>query len=87
LNGESYRAKEFGNTAVRALAKALGDWTLWHPADCIGDTGAAAFTVSTCVAVRALAKGYAKSSRALVLGSSDDGLRGAVSLSRVSPEI
>ena len=87
LNGESYRAKEYGNTAVRALSKTLTNWALWHPADCIGDTGAAAFTVSACLGVRALAKDYARANRALVLGSSDDGLRGAVSLRRASAEV
>jgi 3-oxoacyl-[acyl-carrier-protein] synthase-1 len=85
LNGETYRAKEFGNAAARALSAIPTQWSLWHPADCIGDTGAAAFAVSACVAARALAKGYAKSERALILGSSDDGLRGAVSLRRVPP--
>lgn len=87
LNGESYRAKEYGTTAVRALAKTTASWALWHPADCIGDTGAAAFTVSACIGVRALAKDYAKTNRALVIGSSDDGLRGALSLRRASAEV
>lgn len=83
LNGEIYRAKEFGNTAARALSKIQTKWTLWHAADCIGDTGAASFAVSLCVAARALHKGYARAERAMILGSSDDGLRGAVSLRRV----
>jgi 3-oxoacyl-[acyl-carrier-protein] synthase-1 len=86
LNGEAYRAKEFGNAAARALAAIAEPWAVWHPADCIGDTGAAAFTVSVCVAVRALHKGYAKGASALVLGSSDDGLRGALSLRQVPVE-
>src|SRR5206468_12400485 len=56
LNGEVYRAREFGTTAARVLS-AVGQWSLWHPADCVGDTGAAAFTLSACLGVRALAKG------------------------------
>lgn len=86
LNGETYRAKEFGNTAARALSRIQMKWTLWHAADCIGDTGAASFAVSLCVAARALNKGYARAERAMILGSSDDGLRGAVSLRRVMEE-
>jgi 3-oxoacyl-[acyl-carrier-protein] synthase I len=86
LNGESYRAREFGNTAARVFGDMPAKWAVWHPADCIGDTGSAAFIVSACVGVQALAKGYAKSDRVMVLGSSDDGLRGAVSMRRVSVE-
>jgi 3-oxoacyl-[acyl-carrier-protein] synthase-1 len=86
LNGESYRAKEFGITAARALSAASGKWSLWHTADCIGDTGAASFAVSLCVAARALAKGVLQADRALILGSSDDGLRSVVSLHNVLAE-
>jgi 3-oxoacyl-[acyl-carrier-protein] synthase-1 len=86
LNGESYRAREFGNTASRVLAAIPATVAVWHPADCIGDTGAAAFAISTCVAAKALAKGYAKGEAVLVFGSSDDGLRGAASLRRVPME-
>ncbi len=86
LNGETYRAKEFGTTAARVLSAISTRWSVWHPADCIGDTGAAAFGVSACVGLRALAKQYAKGDRVLVLGSSDDGLRGAVSFGRVGAE-
>src|SRR5207245_7428298 len=38
LNGETYRAKEFGNTAARVLSTLPADWAVWHSADCIGDT-------------------------------------------------
>jgi len=86
LNGEVYRAKEFGTTAARVLTAIPGKWAVWHPADCIGDTGAASFAVSSCLSVRALAQGYAKCNRALVIGSSDDGLRGAAVFSRVPTE-
>ena len=82
LNGETYRSKEYGTVAARVLSVIPNSYALWHPADCIGDTGAASFVVSMCVAARALGRGYAKSNRALIFGSSDDGLRGAVSLTR-----
>jgi 3-oxoacyl-[acyl-carrier-protein] synthase-1 len=86
LNGESYRAKEFGNVAARVLSAIPVSWALWHPTDCVGDTGAAAFVISACVGVQALAKGYARSDTVLLLGSSDDGLRGAVALRRAPQE-
>jgi 3-oxoacyl-[acyl-carrier-protein] synthase I len=86
LNGETYRAKEFGAVAARVLSAIPAKWAVWHPADSIGDTGAASFAVSTCVGVRGLAKGYAKGDRVLVFGSSDDGLRGSVSLRRIPVE-
>lgn len=82
LNGETYRAKEYGVMASRALSRVASLSGLWHPADCIGDTGAASFVVATCITARGFAKGYAKGKHALVFGSSDDGLRGAVALSR-----
>jgi 3-oxoacyl-[acyl-carrier-protein] synthase I len=86
LNGETYRAKEFGTAAARVLSAVPNPFAVWHAADCIGDTGAAAFIVSACVGARALLKGYAKSDAVLLLGSSDDGLRGAVSLRRIPAE-
>jgi 3-oxoacyl-[acyl-carrier-protein] synthase-1 len=86
LNGESYRAREFGNAAARVLSTIPGPLAVWHPADCIGDTGAAAFAVSACVAARALANGYAKGDTVLLFGSSDDGLRGSAALRRIPAE-
>jgi 3-oxoacyl-[acyl-carrier-protein] synthase-1 len=50
---------------------------LWHAADAIGDTGAAAPAIALGMAARALVRGYARTTTALVLASSDDGLRGS----------
>jgi 3-oxoacyl-[acyl-carrier-protein] synthase-1 len=80
LTGESYRAKEFGTMVSRALSHLEQQWTLWHPADGIGDTGAASAAVATCMAARAIERGHAPGARALVFAGSDHGLRGAVSL-------
>jgi len=82
LNGETYRAKEFGNTAARVLSDLQPEWKLWHPAECIGDTGAASFAISACLGARSLQRGYAKTENVLVCGSSHDGLRGAAYLRR-----
>lgn len=80
LNGESYRNKEFANVVPRTMSDFKTHWNLWHPADCIGDSGAASSAVGVCLAARALQKGYARTNNVLVWGSSDDGLRGATYL-------
>ena len=41
MNGEDYWAKEWGVTHLRSKEKFSVDYKLHHPADCIGDTGAA----------------------------------------------
>ena len=84
LNGERYRANEWGLTLVRAFGEAGPPAVTWHPADCMGDSGAAAgalnLVFASLAADRRLANG-----RVLVWGSSDDGQRGAaiLDLSRV----
>lgn len=80
LNGELFRAEEFSKMVPRALSHLKSPWGVWHPADSIGDTGAAAAAISVCVGARALARGYARTNGVLVCASSDDGLRGAVCL-------
>jgi 3-oxoacyl-[acyl-carrier-protein] synthase-1 len=80
LNGELYRAEEFSKMVPRALHHLQQPWRLWHPADCIGDTGAASSAISVCVGARALARGYAGTDNVLVCASSDEGLRGSVYL-------
>ena len=80
LNGESYRASEWGTCQVILSENfsALSD--LWHPADCLGDVGTASGAVLTALAARAFVRGYAPSEKCLVLCSSDDGARGALVL-------
>ncbi len=80
LNGETYRAKEFANTVPRVLNEVKTAWQLWHPAESIGNTGAASFAISTCLGARALQRGYAGTENILIWGSSDDGLRGSLYL-------
>lgn len=75
MNGEPHRSEEVGYAFTRALAKAR--FRLWHAADAIGDTGAAAPAVGLAMASRALSRGYARTSTALVIASSDGGLKGS----------
>jgi 3-oxoacyl-[acyl-carrier-protein] synthase-1 len=82
LNGESYRSREWGYCQVR-LHDTLGSVKhLWHPADCIGDVGAATGTVIAALAARAFQRGYAPSDRSLLWTSSDNGDRAAMVLKK-----
>ena len=71
LNGERYRGLEWTLALVRGLSDLPGDADYWHPADCIGDAGAAMGALDVIWAVTALARGYAESSHVLVWGASD----------------
>ncbi len=82
LNGEPYRSEELGYLMARAFGGVQTPLRLWHAADAIGDTGAAAAAVSIAVGARALQRGYARTDGALVFASSEAGLRGTVFLRR-----
>jgi 3-oxoacyl-[acyl-carrier-protein] synthase-1 len=90
LNGDRYRALEWG----LAFSRSLGDlqWRydlptcgqFWHPADCIGDTGAASGVLNCVWTVEALRKGYALTERVLVWGASEHRLRAAAVFGRAN---
>ena len=77
LNGDRYRAIEWGLTDPRALRHLGGKVDLWHPADCIGDCGAATGLVDLIWGTEAMNKGYALNERVLVWGASENGFRAA----------
>jgi 3-oxoacyl-[acyl-carrier-protein] synthase I len=80
MNGEPYRADEFGFAALRTKAyfESASDFTA--PADCWGDVSAAGSLLHLMLAVAAAHKGYAKGPLALVWGSGETGERGAAVL-------
>lgn len=86
LNGERLRHTEWALASVRALggmdirSGGPDGAEIWHPADCIGDTGAASGIVNSVWAVTALRNGYARTDTALVWGASDGVLRAAAVL-------
>lgn len=86
LNGENYRAAEWGFAAVRLRAKdaAFDSPVLWYPAASLGDTGAASALIGCCFAVRAWQRGYAPAGRALITACDDEAVRGALALSQGS---
>lgn len=81
ISGEQYGFKE----AALALAKTIRSrkefQDIWHPADCIGETGAAALPCCLGVAYWAARKGYAPGPLVLAQASNDDGRRAALTLS------
>jgi len=78
-NGEVYRAHEW----MLALCRTLSDPVVTHPADCIGDVGAAFSPLLIGMAAIALDRGYAKSDKILVFCSSDFGARGSACIARI----
>jgi 3-oxoacyl-[acyl-carrier-protein] synthase-1 len=82
LNGERYRTLEWGIVHSRLAHLTGGFADTWHPADCIGDSGAASGAVDAAWAITALGKGYGPSAQALLWGASDGELRGAAMIAR-----
>jgi 3-oxoacyl-[acyl-carrier-protein] synthase-1 len=80
LNGERYRAEEWGFALLR-LPQVFSDPTGYDlPTSCWGDVGAASGPLAMCIAVNAAQKGYAKGSRYLIWNSSEGGQRAAAFL-------
>lgn len=82
LNGEVYRANEWGHVVARLRAEwpALADTTLWLPAASFGDTGAASALVAVCTALQAQRRRHAPAAHAVVVSSSEGPARSALLL-------
>ena len=80
LNGESYRAFEWGVTLARASERIGGSARVTHPAECTGDVGAATGGLLLATAAGAFERGWAPAGHALAWASSDDGSRVAARL-------
>jgi 3-oxoacyl-[acyl-carrier-protein] synthase-1 len=78
VSGEQYYFKEAALGLNRVLRKRKVDFELWHPAECIGEVGAASGPVCVAIARMAALKAYAPGPAALLHFSNDDGLRLAV---------
>ena len=77
MNGEPYRADEFGFTALRTKEsfESASDFTA--PADCWGDVAAAGGPLHLALATVAGSKGYGKGPFAFAWGSAEQGERAA----------
>ncbi len=82
LNGEVWRAREYGNALVELAPRGLGPAKLHHHASEIGDTGSVAFVVATALAARSLQRGYARRRDVAAFASCETGEIGGVLLRR-----
>jgi 3-oxoacyl-[acyl-carrier-protein] synthase-1 len=80
MSGEQYWFKEFELATSRLLRGRHEFMDLWHPADCIGEVGAASLPCCIAVAAMAARKGYAAGDPVLVTASNDDSRRAALVL-------
>ena len=80
LNGEPWRAHEFGTARARIAPSIWDGGEIIVPVSSTGDAGAATAGVQVAVACQALARGYAGSDSILVTSSDEDGAVGAAVL-------
>jgi 3-oxoacyl-[acyl-carrier-protein] synthase-1 len=80
LTGERWRSLEWAIVETRCLGGLRHGWQLWHPADCLGDVGAATSIVHLVLAARAFARGYGGAGGILLAASSPRGERAAVTV-------
>jgi 3-oxoacyl-[acyl-carrier-protein] synthase-1 len=79
FNGESLPSKEWGVAHLRSSSRFAMDCRVEHPADCLGDSGAALGPIMLALAATGLARGYRRSP-CLVWSTSDRGPRAAALL-------
>ena len=78
ISGEQYGFKEASLALSRLLRVRKEEFDIWHPADCIGEVGAAALPCMLGVALFAARKGYAPGPAILCHLGNDDGKRAAL---------
>jgi 3-oxoacyl-[acyl-carrier-protein] synthase-1 len=80
MNGEPYRADEFGFTCLRTKEAFVSASDFVAPADCWGDVSAASASLYLALATIASRKGYANGEYAFMFASSESGERAAALL-------
>jgi 3-oxoacyl-[acyl-carrier-protein] synthase I len=80
LSGEQYYFKEAALAHSRALRARKEEFDIWHPAECIGETGAVSGVATLVVAEAACRKAYAPGPGILCHASNDGGQRAAAVL-------
>lgn len=76
--GSQYQFKESSLAFTRIDRTKRTEFDVWHPADCIGEVGAAIGPVMVGVLKAAYEKGYAKGDHVLMHLGNDDGKRAAL---------
>ena len=69
-----------GLALTRAMKVRKAEFDIWHPADCVGETGAAIGTIAFGVALAASRKSYAPGPNILFHSGNDAGQRAAATL-------
>jgi len=80
MNGEPYRADEYGFACLRTGEAFASASEFVAPADCLGDVSAASVPLGIMLSSIAVRKRYARGPYALVWASSEGGDRGAALL-------
>ena len=80
MNGEAWRADEYGFAVLRAGNRLRAATDFVAPADCWGDVGAAGLPLHMALAAIAHLKHYGRGAMSMVWGSSASGERGAAVL-------
>jgi 3-oxoacyl-[acyl-carrier-protein] synthase-1 len=86
LNGESTGAKEWGVCFLRNRNYFAEDMKLYHPAEYMGETGAAMGPILTALAVRGMGRGY-EAGPCLIWCSGDEGECAALYLAPALPSV
>lgn len=88
LNGDSYRANEWGHALVRLGSKfpTIGRLPQWYPALSFGETGAATGCIAICMVIKGFNRDYSPSANVLVWLTSDTGATGSFFLQKYTEE-
>jgi 3-oxoacyl-[acyl-carrier-protein] synthase-1 len=86
-NGETYRTDESLLAAVRFYKTYRQHLEIWHPADCVGDIGAASGAMLLILGWAGLSQRYAPGAVAMCESSSDSGDRAACVIARIDDEV
>lgn len=84
VSGESYGFKELSLVLNRMLRVRKEDVELWHPADCVGEVGAAIVPLNLGAVLLAIQKGYCPGAKSLCHGGNDTGERATLVLQEVT---
>jgi 3-oxoacyl-[acyl-carrier-protein] synthase-1 len=80
LSGDQYAFKEAALALTRLLRQRKEELDIWHPADCIGEVGAAIGPVMLTVLSFAMQEGFSPGPNVLCHLGNDDGKRSAIVL-------
>lgn len=78
ISGEQYYFKEASLALSRTLRTRKAEFDIWHPADCIGETGSVLGLIMIAVLKAACEKQYSKGDHILAHLGNDDGKRSAL---------